>query len=136
VAVARGYFATGGWLAENFSVTMNSTSAADADSGVGTDRGCSFPAAAQPVTRGTMIEIFCGAGGGLSAGFRTPECRAYPRALAAGVRKAPRHEIAVGGALAVPRALWGIERGVGLEENDTKRSSPCLWPEARVSLQG
>jgi hypothetical protein len=72
----------------------------------------------------------------LCAGFRTPECRAYPRALAAGVRKAPRHEIAAGGALAVPRALWGIERGVGLEENDTKRSSPCLWPEAWVSLQG
>src|ERR1700694_458406 len=30
----------------------------------------------------------------LCAGFRTPECKDYPRALAAGVRKAPRHEIA------------------------------------------
>jgi len=70
------------------------------------------------------------------AGFRTPECRDHPRALAAGVRKAPRHEIAVGGALAVPRALWGIERGVGLKENDAKRSSLWLWPEAWVSLQG
>jgi hypothetical protein len=29
-------------------------------------------------------------------GSRTPECRDYPRARAAGVRKAPRHEIAVG----------------------------------------
>ena len=66
-----------------------------------------------------------GAGGGSCAGFRTPECRGHPRALAAGVGKAPRHEIAVGGALAVPRALWGIERGVGLKENDAKRSS--LW---------
>jgi len=28
------------------------------------------------------------------AGFWTPECRDYPRALAAGVQKAPRHEIA------------------------------------------
>jgi hypothetical protein len=59
----------------------------------------------------------------------------HPRALAAGVRKAPRHEIAVGGALAVPRALWGIERGVGLKENDAKRSSRWLWPKAWVSLQ-
>src|ERR1700704_5224425 len=31
------------------------------------------------------------------AGFRTPECRSSPRARSAGVRKAPRHEIAVGG---------------------------------------
>jgi hypothetical protein len=36
---------------------------------------------------------------------RTPECRAYPRAPAAGVRKAPRHEIAVGEARRVP--LYG-----------------------------
>jgi hypothetical protein len=43
------------------------------------------------------------ADGGLCAGFRTPECRDHPRALAAGVGKAPRHEIAVGGALAVLR---------------------------------
>src|SRR5712691_1473695 len=28
------------------------------------------------------------------AGFWTPGCRHYPRALAAGVQKAPRHEIA------------------------------------------
>jgi hypothetical protein len=69
-------------------------------------------------------------------GFRTPECRTYPRVRAAGVRKAPGHEIAVGGALAVPRALWGIERGVGLKENDAKRSSPWLRFKAWVSLQG
>jgi hypothetical protein len=31
-----------------------------------------------------------------------------PRVDAAGVRKAPRHEIAGNGALAVPRALWGF----------------------------
>jgi hypothetical protein len=37
---------------------------------------------------------------------------------------------------AVPRALWGIERGAGLKENDAKRSSPWLWPKAWVSLQG
>jgi hypothetical protein len=39
------------------------------------------------------------------------ECRhdeAYPRGAAAGVRKAPRHEIAGSGAPAVPRALMEI----------------------------
>jgi hypothetical protein len=35
---------------------------------------------------------------------------------------------------AVPRALWGIERGAGLKENDAKRLSPWLWPKAWVSL--
>jgi hypothetical protein len=43
-------------------------------------------------------------------------------------RNAPRHEIAVGGALAVPRALWGIERGVGLKENDAKRRAHGFGP--------
>jgi len=49
-------------------------------------------------------------------GFRTPALTSEPRAHAAGVRKAPRHEIAVGSALAVPPALWGFGRGVRLEE--------------------
>jgi hypothetical protein len=40
------------------------------------------------------------------------------------------------GALAVPRALWGIERGVGLKENEAKRSSPRLWPKAWGVLAG
>ena len=34
--------------------------------------------------------------GGFCAGFRTPAPTCQPRAPAAGVRKAPRHEIAVG----------------------------------------
>jgi hypothetical protein len=45
----------------------------------------------------------------------------YPRAAAAGGRKAPRHEIASGGSPpAVPQAvgaakkLWGFDRGAGL----------------------
>jgi hypothetical protein len=42
------------------------------------------------------------------AGFRTPAWRAYPRAKVAGVGKAPRHEIAVGEARTVQRALWGF----------------------------
>ena len=57
-------------------------------------------------------------------------------ALPSGVGKAPRHEIAVGGALAVLAGSWGIERGVGLKENEAKRSSPWLWPKAWVCLQG
>jgi hypothetical protein len=47
----------------------------------------------------------------LNAGVTKP-----PRADAAGVRKAPRHEIAGSGAPAVPRALWRFGRGVRLEE--------------------
>jgi hypothetical protein len=50
-----------------------------------------------------IVQVYC-------AGFRTPACRDYPRALAAGVRKAPRHEIAVGSAPGERRALKGIER--------------------------
>jgi hypothetical protein len=44
------------------------------------------------------------------AGFRTPGMKRHSHALAAGVRKAPRHEIAVGSAPAVRRALNEIER--------------------------
>jgi hypothetical protein len=45
-------------------------------------------------------------------GFRTPASQAYPRGVTAGVRKAPRHEIAGRGTdWAVPRAqLWGFGR--------------------------
>jgi hypothetical protein len=39
-----------------------------------------------------------------------------PRVDATGVRKAPRHEIAGSGALAVPRALWGFGGAVRVEE--------------------
>src|SRR5712675_776412 len=39
-----------------------------------------------------------------------PACRDYPRAAAAGVRKAPRHEVAGSGAPVVPRALWRFNR--------------------------
>jgi hypothetical protein len=46
------------------------------------------------------------------AGFRTLECRTYPRARAAGVRKAPRHEIAVGDNENRQMALRITERGL------------------------
>ncbi len=42
---------------------------------------------------------------------RTPGLRIHPRALAAGVREAPRHEIAGSGAPTVQRALWGFSGG-------------------------
>src|SRR5205085_2157141 len=52
---------------------------------------------------------------GLCAGFRTPASTISPRAAAAGVRKAPRHEIASGGSAAAVAqarggagALWGF----------------------------
>ncbi len=38
-----------------------------------------------------------------------------PRPVAAGVQKAPRHEVAGSLALAVLRALWGFDGGAGLE---------------------
>ena len=38
-----------------------------------------------------------------------------PRPVAAGVQKAPRHEVAGSLALAVLRALWGFDCGAGLE---------------------
>ena len=82
-----------------------------------------------------MLRSFIAGRGVNSISFRRLRL-IWSGARAAGVRKAPRHEIAVGEALAVPRALWGIERGVGVEENDTKRSRRWLWTEAWVSLQG
>jgi hypothetical protein len=38
--------------------------------------------------------------------------------------------------LSMPRALWGIERGGGLKENEAKRSSRRVWPKAWVFFQG
>jgi hypothetical protein len=52
----------------------------------------------------------------LCAGFRSPALWSYPLADAGGDRKAPRHEIAVGDAATVPRALWGFGRGGWLDE--------------------
>ena len=41
----------------------------------------------------------------------------------AGVREAPRHEIAGCGAATGQRALWGFDRGVRLEKFGSKRST-------------
>src|SRR6266849_7099505 len=52
----------------------------------------------------------------LCAGFRMPACRDHPHARTAGVRKAPRHEIAGCGAPTVQRVLWGFGVGVSVGE--------------------
>jgi hypothetical protein len=57
----------------------------------------------------------------LCAGFRTPALMSESRADAAGVRKAPRHEIAVEHVTAVLRALWGFGRRGWLNEFGLKR---------------
>src|ERR1700724_1010392 len=51
---------------------------------------------------------------GFCAGFWTPAWRTLPRAVAAGVQKAPRHEVAGSWGPAVQRALWGFDGGAGL----------------------
>src|SRR5262249_14947905 len=64
--------------------------------------------------------------------FGRRQSRALPRADAAGVRKAPRHEIAVGGAPALQRALWGFDYGVGLQKVGPTSLLVLLCPEAWV----
>ena len=52
-----------------------------------------------------------------------------PRAVAAGVQKAPRHEVAGSLALAVQRALWGFDGGAELEGGcNTDRMRPADQP--------
>jgi len=49
-----------------------------------------------------------------------------PRAVAAGVQKAPRHEVAGNWALAVQRALWGFDGGAEFEDGcDADRLRPA-----------
>jgi len=56
----------------------------------------------------------------LDAGMTTP-----PHAVAAGVQKAPRHEVAGSLALAEQRALWGFDGGYELEGGcNTDRMRP------------
>jgi hypothetical protein len=57
----------------------------------------------------------------LCAGFWTPGCRHYPRALVAGVQKAPGHEI-VGRMGGGATGAIGICRRFGLAEVGFKRS--------------
>jgi hypothetical protein len=56
-----------------------------------------------------------------------------PRAVAAGVQKAPRHEVAGSLALAVPRALWGFDGGAQLEGGcDAYRMRPTDQPTGEI----
>jgi hypothetical protein len=77
------------------------------------------------------LQICCSAYVAYCAGFRTPATTSYPRAPAAGVRKAPRHEIASGGgARAVPqKKLWGFG-GAGVEVSAT-----CVGYPAQTEMQ-
>jgi len=68
--------------------------------------------------------------------FRTPACEDDPHALASGVRKAPRQEIAVGSSAAVRRALWGFSGGTGLEEVGEKRLRRPVFYKPRISASG
>jgi hypothetical protein len=47
--------------------------------------------------------------------FSAGGMQAYPRAEAAGGRKAPRHEVAGSWAPVVQRALWGFDGGADLD---------------------
>ena len=63
----------------------------------------------------------CRRGHGMAASvqvFGRRDDEAIHAARRAGVRKAPRQEIAGGGAPAVPRTLWGFSRGLGLRRLD------------------
>ena len=56
-----------------------------------------------------------------------------PCPVAAGVQKAPRHEVAGSLALAVLRALWGFDSGTGLEGGcNTDRMRPADQPTAEI----
>ena len=88
------------------------------------------------VPRRKGLLLFCGAKRCNCAGFWTPECGDYPRVLTAGVRKAPRQEIAVGSAPVVRRALWGFSRGAGLEEVGQKRLPRPVCCKPRMSASG
>ena len=74
--------------------------------------------------------------------FARRQSRGLPRAHAAGVRKAPRHEIAAGGsAAAVPQALWGFGHGRELEAGRFARAVRVereynLNVTARILLNG
>ena len=57
----------------------------------------------------------------------------YPRAVAAGVQKAPRHEVAGGWAPAVQRALWGFDGGAELEGGcNADRMRPADQPTGEI----
>src|SRR5437762_7828373 len=63
--------------------------------------------------------------------FSAAGMKVYPRAVAAGGRKAPRHEIAVGCGQRLSRALWGFRREFGLAEAGALRSMRSRYLDGR-----
>jgi hypothetical protein len=63
-----------------------------------------------------------------------PACRDYPHAATAGVRKAPRHEIAGCGALTVQRVLWGFGVDVSVGEVEPMVAIGSLEVESWVCV--
>jgi len=74
----------------------------------------------------------CEANGGDCAGFRTPATMIWPRAAAAGVRKAPRHEIASAGSAGRCRGLY---MATGCEVK-TARLATAMRREQQHNLSG
>src|SRR6202043_1672235 len=64
------------------------------------------------------------------AGFRMPGCRDHRCARRAGVRKAPRQEIAGCGAPTVQRALWGFGVGESVGEVEARLAIGSLKGES------
>jgi len=57
----------------------------------------------------------------------------FPRGVAAGVQKAPRHEVAGSWAPAVLRGLWGFDGGAGFEGGcNTDRMRPADQPTGEI----
>src|SRR5919197_6135456 len=71
----------------------------------------------------------------ICAGFRTPALTREPRPDATGVRKAPRHEIAVGGALRCSGLYGDLTKSSGREELRLKRPMRRFWLES-VCVRG
>ena len=70
------------------------------------------------------------------AGFRTPAALSSPRAPPAGVRKAPRHEIASGGSgPSVPQERGAANGYADLGAGpDSRRSASASWLEQECNL--
>ena len=64
--------------------------------------------------------------------FSAAGMTAYPRGKAAGVRKAPRQEIAGCGAATVQRVLWGFGAGVSVGEVEPTLTSEVEATDGRV----
>src|SRR5207247_6883356 len=63
--------------------------------------------------------------------FSAAGMKVYPRAVAAGGRKAPRHEIAVGCGQRLSRVLWGFRGEFGLAEAGALRSMRSRYLDGR-----